>query len=96
MNCYPAAVIEQGPLTLQQALSYIHREILTGIYLLGAFWPASYGLDFLQATPALSTLWAASCTAMSIFTLLPANKVENLSQMYVILLRASCGVLIYG
>ncbi|KAH6688070.1 phosphatidylinositolglycan class N [Plectosphaerella plurivora] len=60
------------------ALAYIHREILTALYLVGALWPASYGLNFLRANPALSSLWVVSCLAMSVFTLLPANKLENI------------------
>ncbi|OLN95605.1 GPI ethanolamine phosphate transferase 1-like protein 1 [Colletotrichum chlorophyti] len=59
------------------ALGYIHREVLTIIYVLGAFWPAAYGLKFLQANKLLSTTWLFSCLVMSVFTLLPAMKVED-------------------
>lgn len=64
-------------------MSYIHREILTGLYLIGVLWPVSYGLDFLRANAVLSSLWAVTCLAMSVFTLLPANKVEDLDLMCV-------------
>ncbi|CRK26272.1 hypothetical protein BN1708_014447 [Verticillium longisporum] len=59
------------------ALGYIHREVLTGLYVLGSLWPATYGIGFLQRHALLSLLWFVSCLVMSIFTLLPANKVEN-------------------
>ncbi|KAK1855799.1 gpi-anchor biosynthetic protein [Colletotrichum chrysophilum] len=65
------------------ALGYIHREILTVIYILGSLWPVTWGLDFLQANAFLSATWFMSCLAMSTFTLLPAMKVEDVSLMYV-------------
>ncbi|KAF4825264.1 GPI ethanolamine phosphate transferase 1 [Colletotrichum tropicale] len=61
------------------ALGYIHREILTVIYILGSLWPVTWGLDFLQANAFLSATWFMSCLAMSTFTLLPAMKVEDVS-----------------
>nr|XP_036575773.1 gpi-anchor biosynthetic protein [Colletotrichum truncatum]KAF6782397.1 gpi-anchor biosynthetic protein [Colletotrichum truncatum] len=61
------------------ALGYIHREIFTLIYILGAFWPAVYGLEFLQANILPSTTWFFSCIIMSSFTLFPAMKVEDVS-----------------
>ncbi|KAL2172034.1 hypothetical protein VTG60DRAFT_771 [Thermothelomyces hinnuleus] len=54
------------------ALGYIHREILTILFVIGAFWPAAYGFAFLQEHAALSITWFLSCIAMSTFTLLPA------------------------
>ncbi|KAM0325545.1 hypothetical protein ACHAQA_007532 [Verticillium albo-atrum] len=59
------------------ALGYIHREVLTGLFVLGSLWPASYGIGFLQRNNILASLWFISCLVMSIFTLLDANKVEN-------------------
>ncbi|KAL2157486.1 hypothetical protein VTH06DRAFT_6037 [Thermothelomyces fergusii] len=53
------------------ALGYIHREILTGLFVIGAFWPVVYGLTFLREHVALSITWFLSCIAMSTFTLLP-------------------------
>lgn len=60
------------------AHGYIHREVLTGLFILGAFWPASYGLSFLQQHAVLSGAWFISCLGMSTFTLVSAIKAENL------------------
>ncbi|KAK3334247.1 LOW QUALITY PROTEIN: GPI ethanolamine phosphate transferase 1 [Neurospora tetraspora] len=59
------------------ALGYIHREILTILFVLGSFWPFTHGLSFLKKHGALSATWFLSCIAMSTFTLLPAMKAEN-------------------
>ncbi|KAF4125306.1 GPI ethanolamine phosphate transferase 1 [Geosmithia morbida] len=59
------------------ALGYIHREIFTGLFLLAALWPAAYGIEFLRYHGLLSATWSISCIAMSVFTLLPAMKVES-------------------
>lgn len=59
------------------ALGYIHREMLTGIFLVLAAWPATYGASFVQSQALLSMTWAASCLVMSTFTLLPAMKMES-------------------
>ncbi|KAK3323579.1 Phosphatidylinositolglycan class N-domain-containing protein [Cercophora scortea] len=61
------------------ALGYIHREILTILFILGAFWPAANGISFLQKHASLSATWFLSCLAMSTFTLLPALKVEDVN-----------------
>ena len=68
------------------ALGYIHREILTVLFILGAFWPLAYGISFLRRHTALSATWFLSCTAMSTFTLLPAMKSEDVNLMSVSLL----------
>ncbi|KAJ9154864.1 GPI ethanolamine phosphate transferase 1 [Pleurostoma richardsiae] len=65
------------------ALGYIYREILTGLFIIGAFWPASYGVSFLQKHAMTSAVWFVSCMAMSTFTLLEANKTENISLIMV-------------
>ncbi|KAF2217807.1 hypothetical protein CERZMDRAFT_55215 [Cercospora zeae-maydis SCOH1-5] len=57
--------------------SYYDREIYTILYLVATAWPALYGLDFVKSNGLLCTTWALSCASMSIFTLLPANKVES-------------------
>ncbi|KAK5138104.1 hypothetical protein LTR08_004798 [Meristemomyces frigidus] len=57
--------------------SYYHREIYTVCYVLAASWPVFYGLDFLRANWMLCATWALGCSAMSIFTLLPAIKIED-------------------
>lgn len=62
---------------------------MTGIFVVGAFWPAVYGFSFLQKHPFLSLTWALSCVVMSSFTLLDAMKVENVNLMYVATLYPS-------
>lgn len=64
---------------LSLAIGYIHREVLTALYLIGAFWPLASGLSFVQEHIVLSLVWALSCVSMSIFTLLPAMKTENVT-----------------
>ncbi|KAJ6444223.1 GPI ethanolamine phosphate transferase 1 [Purpureocillium lavendulum] len=59
------------------ALGYIYREILTGIFIVAAVWPVTYGVAFLRKHAALSMTWAFSCLVMSTFTLLPAMKTES-------------------
>ncbi|KAL4993598.1 Phosphatidylinositolglycan class N-domain-containing protein [Aspergillus recurvatus] len=59
--------------------SYFQREIYTVCFILGAFWPVFYGLEFLQKHAAVCGTWALGCLLMSIFTLLPANKVEDIN-----------------
>ncbi|KAG5953624.1 Glycosyl phosphatidyl inositol anchor synthesis [Claviceps sorghi] len=59
------------------AVGYIYREVLTGIFIVAAGWPIAYGVSFLQKHALLNTTWASSCLIMSIFTLLPAMKVES-------------------
>lgn len=57
--------------------SYYHRQIYTICYLGGALWPVLYGHDFLREHWSLCSTWALSCLAMSIFTIVPANKIED-------------------
>ncbi|PNS16298.1 hypothetical protein CAC42_6405 [Sphaceloma murrayae] len=57
--------------------SYYRREMYTVMYLLGVVWPVTYGFEFLRKNFLLCITWIACCIAMSVFTLLPANKVEN-------------------
>lgn len=52
------------------------------------------GISFLRNHPALSATWFISSALTSIFTLLPANKVENISLMYVIWCAVWCTKLI--
>lgn len=63
------------------ALAYIHREIFTGLYIIGALWPVFQGFSFLKSHAMLSLTWVASCSVMSVFTLLPANKLEDVNQI---------------
>lgn len=64
---------------LSLAIGYIHREVLTVLYLVGALWPLASGLSFIRENVVLSLVWAVSCVSMSIFTLLPAMKTENVT-----------------
>lgn len=57
--------------------SYYHREMYTLCYLLAIVWPLSYGLEFVRQNWIISTTWALACASMSIFTVLPAIKVED-------------------
>ncbi|KAJ4389846.1 Glycosyl phosphatidyl inositol anchor synthesis [Gnomoniopsis smithogilvyi] len=61
------------------AIGYIHREVLTVLYIVGAFWPLVSGVSFVKEHIVLSTVWAISCLSMSTFTLLPAMKTENVT-----------------
>lgn len=64
-------------LTASQVQSYYHRQIYTICFLLAAAWPLFYGKDFVQKNMILCGTWAVATASMSIFTLLPANKVED-------------------
>jgi phosphatidylinositol glycan class N len=55
------------------------------LYIAAAPWPAFYGGQFLKENTLLAGTWVVSCVVMSGFTLLPANKVEDLNLMYVLL-----------
>ncbi|KAI5251774.1 putative phosphatidylinositolglycan class N [Aureobasidium subglaciale] len=59
--------------------SYYRREMYTLCYLLAIVWPASYGLEFVRQNWIISATWALACVSMSIFTVLPANKVEDVN-----------------
>ncbi|KAL1962009.1 hypothetical protein VTN77DRAFT_653 [Rasamsonia byssochlamydoides] len=59
--------------------SYFYREIFTICFIIAAFWPLFYGTDFVSQNRLLSATWAVGCGLMSIFTLLPVVKVENIS-----------------
>ncbi|GAD94390.1 GPI-anchor biosynthetic protein (Mcd4), putative [Paecilomyces variotii No. 5] len=63
--------------------SYFHREIFTVCFLLAVFWPLAYGIDFVSTHKLLSATWAIGCGLMSIFTLLPAVKVESITMITV-------------
>ncbi|KAI1386283.1 GPI ethanolamine phosphate transferase 1 [Hypoxylon trugodes] len=60
------------------AFGYIHREVFTVLFIIGGLYPLTIGISFLQKHIALSATWFISCLLMSIFTLLPAMKVENI------------------
>jgi GPI ethanolamine phosphate transferase 1 len=46
-------------------------------YLIGAFFPVSYGIDFVNKNRLNVFAWAAGCLVLSTFTLLPAIKTES-------------------
>ncbi|KAI1207103.1 GPI ethanolamine phosphate transferase 1 [Annulohypoxylon truncatum] len=60
------------------ALGYIHREIFTVLFVVGSFYPITMGISFLQKHAILSATWFVASLLMSVFTLLPANKTENI------------------
>ena len=64
-----------------KVLSYFHRIVYTICFLAAQFWPMMYGRDFVKKDKIMVTTWATACGAMSIFTLLPAIKVENAGVM---------------
>ena len=61
--------------------SYYHREIYTICYLLAVAWPLLYGIDFVKQNWTLCLTWALGCIAMSIFTTVPAIKIEDINLM---------------
>ncbi|WPG99402.1 GPI ethanolamine phosphate transferase 1 [Acrodontium crateriforme] len=61
--------------------SYYHREIYTIAYIALALWPLYYGIDFMKKNSFMCGTWSLGCAAMSIFTLLPALKVEDANQI---------------
>ncbi|KAJ5473703.1 hypothetical protein N7475_003269 [Penicillium sp. IBT 31633x] len=58
--------------------SYFHREIFTVCFALGALWPLVHGFSFIRNHAFLTATWALGCGLMSLFTLLPVIKVENI------------------
>ncbi|KAK7752069.1 Glycosyl phosphatidyl inositol anchor synthesis [Diatrype stigma] len=60
------------------AVGYIHREVFTVLFIIAGFFPVASGVSFLQKHAVLVATWLASCLLMSTFTLLPANKTENI------------------
>ncbi|PYH98960.1 GPI-anchor [Aspergillus ellipticus CBS 707.79] len=67
--------------------SYFQREVFTVCFVLGAFWPLFHGVGFVKKHGLLLALWAVGCLLMSTFTLLPANKVEDIGTI-------TCGALL--
>ncbi|KAL8999388.1 MAG: hypothetical protein Q9188_005892, partial [Gyalolechia gomerana] len=60
-------------------LSYFHRSVYTVSFIAAAFWPAIYGGAFISHNKVLTATWFVACQSMSIFTLLPVVKTENIS-----------------
>ncbi|KAI2635043.1 PigN-domain-containing protein [Xylaria nigripes] len=59
------------------AFGYIHREIFTVLFIVASMFPIVFGFSFVQKHLTLVGTWFSSCLLMSTFTLLPANKVED-------------------
>lgn len=49
----------------------------TVCYLLAILWPISYGSTFVRQNWIVSVTWAIACLSMSVFTIMPAIKVED-------------------
>jgi phosphatidylinositol glycan class N len=62
--------------------SYFQREILSYILIIaGIAWPVILGRSFRSEHPKLVLFWLVSCWASSVFTLLPVEKGENISEV---------------
>lgn len=64
-----------------QVLSYFHRSVYTVCFIAAAFWPAIYGSGFIMHNKILIMTWFVACQSMSVFTLLPVIKIENINVM---------------
>lgn len=83
-NTRPVSLLFGGvtyvAIILSLAVGYIHREVLTVLFIAAAFWPLASGVSFVRSRLSLSLIWCVSCLSMSSFTLLPpAMKQENLN-----------------
>ena len=58
-------------------ISYFHRETYSVMYVAAIIWPFLYGSEFIEANKALIGQWIVGCLMMSVFTLLPAIKIED-------------------
>ncbi|KAI0459682.1 GPI ethanolamine phosphate transferase 1 [Xylaria acuta] len=65
------------------AFGYIHREVFTILFIVASLFPVTLGVSFLQKHLTLCATWFAACLLMSTFTLLPANKVEDVQLIMV-------------
>ncbi|KAI1436326.1 PigN-domain-containing protein [Xylaria sp. CBS 124048] len=59
------------------AFGYIHREVFTALFIVASTFPLTFGISFLRKHFILVAVWFISCLLMSTFTLLPANKIED-------------------
>ncbi|KAL8951079.1 MAG: hypothetical protein Q9222_002919 [Ikaeria aurantiellina] len=60
-------------------LSYFHRSVYTFCFIIAAFWPAIYGRKFISNNRILIATWFVACQSMSLFTILPVIKIENIN-----------------
>ncbi|KAK2793843.1 Glycosyl phosphatidyl inositol anchor synthesis [Onygenales sp. PD_10] len=61
--------------------SYFHREIYTVCFLLASIWPIVYGIGFVSSNLPIVVTWSIGCALMSIFTLLPVVKAEDITSI---------------
>ena len=57
---------------------YFHREIFSACLVIAAFWPATFDKGIVVKRKYLCLAWVLCCLAMSLFTMLPVVKQENL------------------
>ena len=62
-------------------VSYFYREIYSAIYIAAVAWPFFYGKEFIDANKLLIGQWTIGCLLMSLFTLVPAIKIEDSSMV---------------
>ncbi|KAL8941845.1 MAG: hypothetical protein Q9211_001653 [Gyalolechia sp. 1 TL-2023] len=60
-------------------LSYFYRSVYTVSFIAAAYWPVIYGGAFIIHNKVLIATWFVACQSMSIFTLLPVVKTENVN-----------------
>ncbi|KAL9584684.1 MAG: hypothetical protein Q9212_001967 [Teloschistes hypoglaucus] len=75
-------------------LSYFHRSVYTICFIAAAFWPTIYGREFVSCNKLLIATWFVACQSMSVFTLLPVVKTENINVILIGgILMAAVGLL---
>ncbi|KAI4198874.1 MAG: hypothetical protein LQ350_005023 [Teloschistes chrysophthalmus] len=75
-------------------LSYFHRSVYTICFIAAAFWPTIYGREFIFCNKLLIATWFVACQSMSVFTLLPVVKTENINVILIGgILMAAVGLL---
>lgn len=77
---------------------YFHRESFSFCFGLAAMWPSIQNPRVASNNMRLTMPWSALCTALGIFTVLPANKVESLNQIMfagVIMIFTSAAAIVY-
>ncbi|KAK9470851.1 Phosphatidylinositolglycan class N-domain-containing protein [Dipodascopsis tothii] len=72
-----------GFLALMEATvaGYFHREVFSVVFMLMSFWPVLQNRRLALKHKGLSALWFVCCWIMSVFTLLPVVKTEDLRQI---------------
>lgn len=62
---------------------YFHREIFSVCFVLASVWPWIQNYNVAKQNPLHSFAWSVLCFCLASFTLLPANKVDNLAQIMI-------------